>query len=120
LALTKLSRLLPALIVSPARALGKWRRNPYTNWFFEMFVVYILKSLKDLSLYIGYSSNLKKRLLAHSNGKVFSTKSRRPFKLVYCEAYISKEDAMHREKNLKLYGRARAQLMRRIQKSLEK
>jgi len=84
-----------------------------------MFAVYILKSLKDQFPYIGYSSNLKKRIVEHNSGKVFSTKIRRPFKLVYCEVYLSKDDAVKREHNLKLYGRARSQLMKRIKKSLD-
>ena len=43
-----------------------------------MFYVYILHSLKDHKLYIGYSADLKQRIIAHNKGKVESTKSRRP------------------------------------------
>jgi putative endonuclease len=46
------------------------------------------------------------RFEAHNDGKVASTKDRRPFELVYFEGCRSKEDAIHREKYLKtFYGK---------------
>ena len=84
-----------------------------------MFALYILKSLKDGDLYIGSTNNLKKRLLEHNTGKVYSTKLRRPFKLVYSELYKSETDARKREHNLKLNGRALGQLKRRIPESIK-
>ncbi|NCO44877.1 GIY-YIG nuclease family protein, partial [Candidatus Wolfebacteria bacterium] len=72
--------------------------------------MYIIKSLKDGKLYFGSTSDLKKRLKEHNSGLNQSTKSRRPFKLVYYEAYVSKEDAKQREQNLKLRARALRQL----------
>lgn len=65
------------------------------------FCVYVLLSLKDKKLYIGLTTNLKQRLSDHFNGKSFATKSRRPFKLIYCEYFLSKHDAYRREKYLK-------------------
>ena len=62
-----------------------------------MFYVYILKSKKDNNFYIGYSSNLKKRFLEHQKGLVTSTKLRRPFELIFYEAYKSMKDAKRRE-----------------------
>ena len=62
-----------------------------------MYYVYVLESLKDNKLYIGYTNDLKKRLEQHNTGKSFSTKGRRPFKLVYYEAYSTKEDAKNLE-----------------------
>ena len=62
-----------------------------------MFYVYILKSLKDHKLYIGYSADLKKRFSEHQKGLVASTKPRRPFELVFYEAYKSMKDAKRRE-----------------------
>lgn len=84
-----------------------------------MYALYILKSLKDQNLYIGSTNNLKRRILEHNSGKVFSTKYRRPFKLVYCELYKSESDARKREHNLKLNGRALGQLKRRIADSIK-
>lgn len=65
------------------------------------YYTYVLLSLKDYQFYIGYSSNLKERVKEHFAGKNTSTKSRRPFKLIYYEAHLSKKDAMRREKYFK-------------------
>ena len=62
-----------------------------------MYYVYILKSLKDSSLYIGYSADLKKRFADHNNGKSLATKYRKPYKLVFYEAFTDRIDAKHRE-----------------------
>ncbi len=83
-----------------------------------MFFVYILKSQKDRNLYIGFTSDLKRRLKEHNSGQNRSTKFRRPLKLVYLEGYLSSEDAKKREENLKLRARALRQLLNRIEKSL--
>jgi len=66
-----------------------------------MFYVYILQSIKDNKLYIGYSSNLKQRLAEHLRGTVTSTKGRRPMVLIYYEAYRAEKDARIREIFLK-------------------
>jgi putative endonuclease len=65
------------------------------------YCVYILLSLKDNQLYIGLTTNLKQRLTNHFHGNSKSTSSRRPFKLIYCEYFLSKHDAYRREKYLK-------------------
>ncbi len=83
-----------------------------------MFYVYALKSRKDNNLYIGFTDNLERRIKEHNNGSVASTKSRRPFELVYCEGYRAEKDARYREINLKLRSRALVQLKKRIQESL--
>jgi len=80
--------------------------------------VYILKSKKDSDLYIGSTNDLRRRLKEHNSGLVFSTKFRKPFELVYYEAYKAEKDARKRESNLKLRSRALAQLKIRIQNSL--
>lgn len=70
------------------------------------YYVYVLRSLKDLKFYTGYTTNIDNRLKLHNNGEVISTKSRRPFELVYFEACFNKADALHREKYLKTtYGK---------------
>ncbi|MBA3047453.1 GIY-YIG nuclease family protein [Patescibacteria group bacterium] len=83
-----------------------------------MYYVYILKSLKDKKLYIGFTSDLNKRFKEHIEGKVESTKNRRPLVLVYYEAYKTKEDAIERERQLKYFGKAYSQLKRKIRKSI--
>jgi putative endonuclease len=66
-----------------------------------MYYVYILLSLKDNNFYVGFSSDLQRRLAEHKNGKVKSTKNRLPFKLLCYEAYVFKQEAEKREKYLK-------------------
>lgn len=68
-----------------------------------MYYVYILESLKDSKRYTGYTSDLELRLEAHQNGKVTSTKNRRPLKLIYYEACLDKADAKQREKYFKTH-----------------
>jgi len=70
------------------------------------YYVYILQSQKNKSLYIGYSSDLKKRFKQHNEGEGISTKPFRPYKLIFYEAFLNKVDAKHREEYLKSgYGR---------------
>jgi putative endonuclease len=65
------------------------------------YYTYVLKSLKDGKLYIGFSRNLKNRIKEHNNGLVLATKNRIPLKLVYYEACLLKKKAIEREKALK-------------------
>ncbi len=84
-----------------------------------MFFVYILKSKKNKELYLGYTSDLLKRFKKHNSGLVRSTKSKTPWSLIYYEAYASRQDATHREHNLKLRAKALKQLKNRIKSCLE-
>jgi putative endonuclease len=68
---------------------------------FSMHYVYILRSFKDKGLYIGLTSNLKKRFKEHQNGKSLSTKGRAPFELIHYQAFNNKKDAIATEKYLK-------------------
>jgi putative endonuclease len=83
-----------------------------------MFYLYVLKSKKDNNIYIGSTNDLRRRLIEHNEGKVFSTKGRRPFELRYYESYYNKDEARKRESSLKKDGRALSQLKIRIAKSL--
>jgi len=83
-----------------------------------MFYVYLLKSKKDQKLYIGFTNDLKKRFIEHNGGLVKATKPRRPFEIIYYEAYKSIKDAKQRESRLKKYSRAYHQLKTRIENSL--
>ncbi|OHA67164.1 MAG: excinuclease ABC subunit C [Candidatus Wildermuthbacteria bacterium RIFCSPHIGHO2_02_FULL_47_12] len=66
-----------------------------------MFYVYILQSKKNSSLYIGYTNSLKQRFEEHNNGRSSATKPFRPYKLIFYEAFLSKQDAKFREEYLK-------------------
>jgi putative endonuclease len=67
----------------------------------NVFYVYLLRSVADGGFYIGYSTDLKRRLSEHKKGASFATKHRGPWKLIYYEAYVDREDAEEREKYLK-------------------
>ncbi|MBU1056669.1 MAG: GIY-YIG nuclease family protein [Proteobacteria bacterium] len=82
-----------------------------------MHFVYVLKSRKDNSLYVGQTSNLPKRIEEHNTGKTRSLKAKIPMCLVYYEAYISKKDATKREWNLKHRGQDREILIKQIDNS---
>jgi len=84
-----------------------------------MYFVYVLLSKKDDELYVGYTTDLKRRLGQHWSGEVTSTSYRRPLKLVYYQAFLSRKDAMREERYLKSGGRAHQQLKIRIQESLD-
>jgi len=84
-----------------------------------MFYVYVLRSLVDKKLYIGSTKDLKRRLAEHNSGQSRSTEPRRPFELLYYEAYKAEKDALAREKRLKLFGKAREGLIRRLSASLK-
>jgi putative endonuclease len=66
-----------------------------------MFYVYVLRSERDSGFYIGFSSDLKRRLAEHKRGASIATKSRGHWKLIYYEAYTEREDAEGRERFLK-------------------
>lgn len=80
--------------------------------------VYILYSLKDRGLYIGFTNNLKNRLVLHAKGQVIATKSRLPVKLIHYEYFINRDDAEAREKFLKS-GYGRRQLKEILKRTLD-
>jgi len=63
--------------------------------------VYVLLSQRDKKFYTGYTTNLKQRLTDHFHGNSKATAPRRPFKLIYCEYFLSEIDATNRERYLK-------------------
>lgn len=84
-----------------------------------MFYLYILKSKKDGKLYIGYTSDLKKRLIEHNSNLNIATKGRSPFELIYYEAYKSKKDALRRELVLKKFKTSYQKMKQRLEDSLK-
>ena len=63
-----------------------------------MWYTYVLESLKNGSLYIGYTDNLKRRFKEHNEGRGGAyTKKNGKWKLVFYEAYIEKKDAIKSE-----------------------
>lgn len=72
------------------------------------YYVYVLYSLSSNAFYVGFTSDLRKRLEEHNKGLNFSTKPQRPWILIYYEAHSNKEDSRRREKYLKTTAGDRA------------
>ena len=93
------------------------RASGFTPLETTMFYTYVLRSKKDDKLYTGATEDLRERFRLHNNGKVFSTKGRGPFELIYYEACGSSKDAFMREKYLKS-GPGKRFLKNRLKRSL--
>lgn len=88
-----------------------------TSRVFSFYYVYLLESSNTSKLYIGYTRDLKKRLIEHNNGLNFSTKPYIPWRLIYYEASLNEKDARRREKYLKTNQGSRL-IKRRIKEYL--
>ena len=63
--------------------------------------IYILRCA-DGTLYTGWTNDLEKRLAAHQSGKGGKyTRARLPVELVHSERFDTKQEAMHREWEIK-------------------
>ena len=83
-----------------------------------MYYVYILYSRKCNKSYVGFTSNLDNRLLSHNElGTKGFTLKYRPWELVTAETYLTKKEAMMREKFLKS-GQGRELVKTKIQQWL--
>lgn len=61
----------------------------------------------DGTLYCGWTNCLESRISAHNEGRGAKyTRPRRPVKLVYYEAFETKQEAMRREAEIKRLSRA--------------
>jgi len=81
-----------------------------------MFYVYILKSIKNGRFYTGSTSNLKRRFNEHNLGKSKYTTLTKPFELLYFEKFITRSEALIREKYFKT-GKGREELKILIEKN---
>ncbi len=79
-----------------------------------MYYVYILRSDKDGSRYVGTTSDLKRRLKEHNSGNAAYSSTRAPLSLVWYSAFSEKERAYVFEKYLetKLFLRQRRRKLR--------
>jgi putative endonuclease len=67
-----------------------------------MFIVYALYSRVYDKIYIGFTSDIKNRLMAHNHPDNKGwTKSFQPWEIAYTEEFEIKSEAMNREKQLK-------------------
>lgn len=72
-----------------------------------MWYVYALQSEKNQTLYAGITNDLRRRFDEHNHkrGGAYTSKMA-PFKLIFYEAYLNKNDAIKAEKFFKTgYGR---------------
>ena len=75
------------------------------------FWVYILQC-SDGSYYVGHTDNLEVRIAAHQDGTFGGyTSSRRPETLSYAEAFDSRDDAFHRERQIKKWSRGKKEAL---------
>jgi putative endonuclease len=66
-----------------------------------MYYVYLIKSRNSDWRYVGYSADLKKRIVEHQKGLSPATKPYKPLELIFYEAFKSRKDAKRREKYFK-------------------
>lgn len=81
-----------------------------------MYYTYILRNTVTSRYYIGYSPNLKNRLIKHKSGKVLSTRSNLNYELEWYCAFKTREQALAFEKYLKT-GSGNAFMKKRFFKS---
>ena len=84
-----------------------------------MFYVYVIQNTSTGELYIGYTNDLRRRLIEHNKvGKKYTTRKEGVWSVVYYEAYKSQADARQRELRLKKHGSGKRELYKRISQSL--
>lgn len=84
--------------------------NPVRN---QSWYVYVLLSKRTKKWYIGSTKDMQKRISTHNSGNSRSTKHGVPWKIIYCEISLHKDDARAREKYLK-NGMGRRYLKNRL------
>ena len=63
----------------------------------NVFVVYVLLSLRDGRTYVGSTNDFDRRFKQHDSGKVKSTKHRAPLRLLFVEKFRTLSEARKRE-----------------------
>ncbi|MEK7512741.1 MAG: GIY-YIG nuclease family protein [Patescibacteria group bacterium] len=81
-----------------------------------MFYVYVIEN-RDKRWYTGYTNDLRKRFNQHNTRKSKYTSYRGPYKLIYYEACVNKDDARSRERYLKS-GMGKRYLKNRLKRFL--
>lgn len=66
-----------------------------------MYYVYILKSEKDGSRYIGVTEDIKRRIREHNSGFSKYCNTKRPYKIIWCGIFSDKKKAYDFELYLK-------------------
>lgn len=76
-----------------------------TSWYVYMLLC------DQKTFYVGITDNLRNRLNQHRNKESFFTKKFSDLKLIYCEEYPSKYEAVERERQFKGWSHAKKQLL---------
>jgi putative endonuclease len=84
----------------------------------RMYYVYLLYSETVRQCYVGWTTDIRRRLCEHNDGLSLATRNRGPYRLVYYEAYSHKEEALGRERCLKHRPNVLKQLKARLFNSL--
>ena len=72
---------------------------------------YVLRC-SDGSYYVGHTNDLEQRLAAHERGAIEGyTLSRRPVELVFSDQFSTRQEAFHRERQIKGWSRARKEAL---------
>jgi putative endonuclease len=66
-----------------------------------MFYTYVIKSLKNGTLYKGHCEDISIRLEQHNKDMAKSIKNNTPFEVIYFEEFTTREEAIKREKYFK-------------------
>ena len=73
--------------------------------------VYLLRC-SDGSYYVGHTNDLEHRLAAHERGAIEGyILSRRPVELVFSDRFSTRQEAFHRERQIKGWSRARKEAL---------
>ncbi len=63
-----------------------------------MYFVYIIRSERDGTYYTGMTEDVRKRFREHNRGLTKSSRSHKPWKIIYVEECVTRAQARKREK----------------------
>jgi putative endonuclease len=72
-----------------------------------MYIVYVLYSKNSLKYYTGQTDDFDNRLYRHNSGLSLSTKSGKPWELIYKIQFSTRSEAMLLEQKIKKRGAKR-------------
>ena len=79
------------------------------------FYVYMLKLISTKSItYVGYTKDIKKRIILHNSGKGAKFTRGRKWKLIYKEKFSSKNKAISREYYIKKNRKLRNEIKKKF------
>jgi putative endonuclease len=78
----------------------------------KSYFVYVLRNYQG-RIYIGFTTDLERRLGQHQKGEGRWTSDKGPWELAQFETFDNRSDAIRREKNLKR-GRTNQELRKRL------